>query len=319
MGVKHLWSILEPAYKQGSYEDLAGKTAAVDLSIWIIECRSVSTNHRNSLHLRTLFFRVLNMIYFNIKPIFVLDSTKITDLKLDVITKRLALKNKTTDQTRSGFNVLINECSELLNYLGLPIIRADGEAEKLCAQLNQMNIVDVVITNDSDCFVYGAKTIIRNFGIDIKSISFDIYDRHEIESNCHLNQRSLLALALLLGSDYDSQGIQGIGRENALKFLQLIPSNIDPVDYIRTILLRNNPQNKYEQKILNILKDNNKNFKYFDKIIKEYSSLELDNLPLIASIASIKWLKPVRLKQLQIYMKKKLDWIESYTFIKVNY
>ncbi|CAF3386295.1 unnamed protein product [Rotaria sp. Silwood1] len=259
------------------------------------------------------------MIYFNIKPIFVLDSTKITDLKLDVITKRLALKNKTTDQTRSGFNVLINECSELLNYLGLPIIRADGEAEKLCAQLNQMNIVDVVITNDSDCFVYGAKTIIRNFGIDIKSISFDIYDRHEIESNCHLNQRSLLALALLLGSDYDSQGIQGIGRENALKFLQLIPSNIDPVDYIRTILLRNNPQNKYEQKILNILKDNNKNFKYFDKIIKEYSSLELDNLPLIASIASIKWLKPVRLKQLQIYMKKKLDWIESYTFIKVNY
>ncbi|CAF1102912.1 unnamed protein product [Rotaria sp. Silwood1] len=317
MGVKHLWSILEPAYKQGSYEDLAGKTAAVDLSIWIIECRSVSTNHRNSLHLRTLFFRVLNMIYFNIKPIFVLDSTKITDLKLDVITKRLALKNKTTDQTRSGFNVLINECSELLNYLGLPIIRADGEAEKLCAQLNQMNIVDVVITNDSDCFVYGAKTIIRNFGIDIKSISFDIYDRHEIESNCHLNQRSLLALALLLGSDYDSQGIQGIGRENALKFLQLIPSNIDPVDYIRTILLRNNPQNKYEQKILNILKDNNKNFKYFDKIIKEYSSLELDNLPLIASIASIKWLKPVRLKQLQIYMKKKLDWIESYTFIKV--
>lgn len=53
MGVKHLWSILEPACKQGSYDDLAGKTAAVDLSIWIIECRSVSTaNHRNSLHLR---------------------------------------------------------------------------------------------------------------------------------------------------------------------------------------------------------------------------------------------------------------------------
>lgn len=55
MGVKHLWSILEPACKQGSFENLAGKTAAVDLSIWIIECRSVSTtNHRNSLHLRYL-------------------------------------------------------------------------------------------------------------------------------------------------------------------------------------------------------------------------------------------------------------------------
>jgi len=58
--------------------------------------------------------------------------------------------------------------------------------------------------------------------------------------------------------------------------------------------------------------------KHFDRIIKEYSSFELDNLPLIASIASIKWLKPVRVKQLQIYMKKKLGWIESYTFIKVK-
>ncbi|CAF4329629.1 unnamed protein product, partial [Adineta steineri] len=171
-----------------------------------------------------------------------------------------------------------------------------------------------------DCFVYGAKTIIRNFGIDMKSISFDIYDRNEIESTCHLNQRSLLTLALILGSDYDSQGIQGIGRENALKFLQLIPTNIDPVDYLRTVLTRNNPQNKYEQKILNILKDNNKkNLKNFDKIVKEYSSSELDNLPLIVSIASIKWLKPVRVKELQLYMKKKLGWIESYTFIKVRY
>ncbi len=131
-----------------------------------------------------------------------------------------------------------------------------------------------------------------------------------------MNQRSLLTLALLLGSDYDSQGVQGIGREYALKFLQLIPSNNDPIDYLRTILLRNNPQNKYEQKIL---KENNKNLKNFDKIINEYSSLEFNNLPLIASIASIKWLKPVQVKQLQLYMKKKLGWIESYTFIKVKY
>jgi hypothetical protein len=137
--------------------------------------------------------------------------------------------------------------------------------------------------------------------------------------NCQLNQRSLLTLALLLGSDYDSQGIQGIGREYALKFLQSIPGDNDPIDYLRTVLLRDNPQNKYEQKIVNILKDQNKNLQDFEKIIKEYSSLDLNNLTLIASIASIKWLKPVQVKQLELYMKKKLGWIESYTFIKVNY
>jgi len=49
------------------------------------------------------------MIYFNIKPIFVLDSTKITDLKLDAVSKRLALSNKQTNPNRSNFDVLINE------------------------------------------------------------------------------------------------------------------------------------------------------------------------------------------------------------------
>ena len=49
------------------------------------------------------------MIYFNIKPIFVLDSTKITELKLDAVSKRLALKNKQTNGNRSSFDVLINE------------------------------------------------------------------------------------------------------------------------------------------------------------------------------------------------------------------
>jgi hypothetical protein len=49
------------------------------------------------------------MIYFNIKPIFVLDSTKITDLKLDAVSKRLALNNKQTNPNRSNFDILINE------------------------------------------------------------------------------------------------------------------------------------------------------------------------------------------------------------------
>ncbi len=51
------------------------------------------------------------MIYFNIKPIFILDSSKITELKLDAVSKRLALKpnNHQTNPNRSNFNILINE------------------------------------------------------------------------------------------------------------------------------------------------------------------------------------------------------------------
>ena len=144
-----------------------------------------------------------------------------------------------------------------------------------------------------------------------------MYDRKEIESTCHLNQRSLLTLALLLGSDYDSQGLHGIGRENALKFLQAIPHQTDPVDYLRTIVSRNSPQNKYEQRIFTQLNENPSVLKHFERIIREYSSTESIHLPVAASVASIKWLKPVRIRQLQSYMKNKLGWMESYTFAKV--
>jgi len=123
----------------------------------------------------------------------------------------------------------------------------------------------------------------------------------------------LLLLALLLGSDYDIQGVQGIGREYALKFLQLIPSTSDPIDYLRDVFSRNQPNNKYEQKILNY-----QNLDHFEKIIQEYSSNQSNNLQIISSIAKIKWLKPVQITNLQTFMKKKLAWIESYTFTKVK-
>lgn len=54
MGVKHLWSIIDSAAQQGTPDDLAGKTVAVDLSIWIVESRSIASHQhqRHSLHLR---------------------------------------------------------------------------------------------------------------------------------------------------------------------------------------------------------------------------------------------------------------------------
>jgi DNA excision repair protein ERCC-5 len=39
------------------------------------------------------------------------------------------------------------------------------EAEAQCAALNQMGLVDGVITEDSDVFLFGAKTVIGNSGI----------------------------------------------------------------------------------------------------------------------------------------------------------
>jgi flap endonuclease GEN len=53
--------------------------------------------------------------------------------------------------------------------MGINVIRSPcGEAEKACAYLNLIGRVDGVITDDSDVFLYGAKTVYRNFCLDKK-------------------------------------------------------------------------------------------------------------------------------------------------------
>lgn len=56
---------------------------------------------------------------------------------------------------------------ELLKHLGMPVLRATGEAEALCAQLNSEGLVDACITADSDAFLFGAKCVIKH--VDPKS------------------------------------------------------------------------------------------------------------------------------------------------------
>lgn len=45
----------------------------------------------------------------------------------------------------------------------MPVLKAKGEAEALCAQLDSEGHVDACITSDSDAFLYGAKCVIKCF------------------------------------------------------------------------------------------------------------------------------------------------------------
>ena len=43
----------------------------------------------------------------------------------------------------------------------MPVVKAKGEAEALCAQLDSEGYVDACITADSDAFLFGATCVIK--------------------------------------------------------------------------------------------------------------------------------------------------------------
>lgn len=61
----------------------------------------------------------------------------------------------------SPTNEMYGECQELLQMFGLPYIIAPMEAEAQCAWLDEAKLVDGVVTDDNDVFLFGGQHVYR--------------------------------------------------------------------------------------------------------------------------------------------------------------
>nr|CAD7455556.1 unnamed protein product [Timema tahoe] len=198
MGVKDLWSILAPVCDRKPLWELQDKAVAIDLSCW------------------------------GIAPA----------LKHDTMARRNRQQHgKNSSQpavvTKSGkgggrghFRSVLKQCEELLSIMGVSCVQGEGEAEATCARLNIARCVAGCITQDGDCFLYGAQTVYRNFTIShqgsgsASAFSVDVYKMSEIEDRLSLSRKKLIALSMLCGCDYNEKGVVGVGKETAMKFIE---------------------------------------------------------------------------------------------------
>lgn len=115
---------------------------------------------------------------------------------------------------------MFTECQELLQMFGLPYIIAPMEAEAQCAFMELASLVDGVVTDDSDAFLFGARSVYKNIFDDRKYV--ETYFMKDIENELGLDRDKLIRMALLLGSDY-TEGISGIGIVNAIEVINAFP------------------------------------------------------------------------------------------------
>lgn len=129
-----------------------------------------------------------------------------------------------TDQMRS-------EAQDLLRLFGIPYVIAPMEAEAQCAYLEQINLTDGTITDDSDIWLFGGKCVYKNFFNNNKRVLQ--FRSCDIEHNLKLARQQMIQLALLVGSDYTS-GLPGIGPVTAMEILAAFPSEGD--DLLRGLI-----------------------------------------------------------------------------------
>ena len=111
---------------------------------------------------------------------------------------------------------MIQECQQLLTLFGLPYVTAPMEAEAQCAELVRLGLVDGIVTDDSDCFLFGGTRVYKNVFNQAKFV--ECYLASDLEAEFGLTRLRLIAIAQLLGSDY-TDGLPGIGPVTALEIL----------------------------------------------------------------------------------------------------
>nr|GMC67255.1 DNA repair protein UVH3 [Ipomoea batatas] len=94
------------------------------------------------------------------------------------------------------------------------------EAEAQCAYMELVNLVDGVVTDDSDAFLFGARSVYKNIFDDRKYV--ETYLMKDVENELGLDREKLIRMAMLLGSDY-TEGVSGIGIVNAIEVLNAFP------------------------------------------------------------------------------------------------
>ncbi|KAJ7552401.1 hypothetical protein O6H91_06G054200 [Diphasiastrum complanatum] len=125
-----------------------------------------------------------------------------------------AAQKKNERNADSVTGEMFAECQELLQMFGLPYVIAPMEAEAQCAFMDSIQLVDGVVTDDSDVFLFGGRNVYKNIFDDRKYV--ETYYMKDVEAELGINREKLIHMALLLGSDY-TEGVSGIGIVNAIE------------------------------------------------------------------------------------------------------
>ena len=238
--------------------DLSGKSIAIDAYNALYQFLAIirqpdgtplkDRSGRVTSHLSGLLYRTSNLVEMGIKPIYVFDGVppalKETEIKRRVKVKKEALvkyeravkegrieEARVYAQATSRLKDYMAEDSKrLLDLMGIPWVQAPSEGEAQAAHLVKRGDAYYCASQDYDSLLFGAPRFVRNVTISGRrklprkkvyiEVVPEIVELEQVLKECGITYEQLIDVGILIGTDFNPEGIKDLGPKTALKLVR---------------------------------------------------------------------------------------------------
>jgi flap endonuclease-1 len=237
-------------------EDLSGKIIAIDAYNAIYQFLSIirqpdgtplkDSTGKITSHLSGLFYRTSNLVEMGIKPTYVFDGIPPTLKAAEVVRRKqvkvqaIASYEKAVVQgdtakmrmfaqaATSMKDYMQNDSHRLLELMGLPWVQAPSEGEAQAAYITKKGDADYCASQDYDSLLFGAPKMLRNIAISGRRKRGNVYievlpeimNLSKTLNETGLTYEQLIDVGILVGTDFNPDGIKGLGPKTALKLIK---------------------------------------------------------------------------------------------------
>ncbi len=240
-----------------TYADLNDRVLAVDAMNVLYQFLSIirqrdgtplkDSDGNITSHLSGLFYRTTKLLDSNIRPVYVFDG-EMPDLKATEAAQRREKREeaqKEWEKLKEEGDVdeafskamqssrvtgdMIDESRELLDAMGVPYVDAPSEGEAQAARMAANGSVYGVGSQDWDSLLFGAERMVKNLTSRKKRsnpdgssrrISTELIRLEHVLDDLGLSRRELVWMGMLVGTDFNPDGIYGVGPKTALKIVR---------------------------------------------------------------------------------------------------
>ncbi|AFK50990.1 flap endonuclease-1 [Thermogladius calderae 1633] len=223
----------------------------------------MDSSGRITSHLSGLFYRTINLVEEGIKPVYVFDGNP-PELKIKELERRKALREEAAKKYEEAVKEgdleaarryammsskltsdMVEEAKRLLKVMGIPWVQAPAEGEAQAAFMVRRGDAYASASQDYDSLLFGSPRLVRNLTISGKrklprkdayvEVKPEVIELSKLTEKLGITREQLIDIGILLGTDYNPEGFEGIGPKTALTLIRTYGSiEKIPKGYLRT-------------------------------------------------------------------------------------